>query len=93
MLLSLVPGYLFENDSRVVPEKFEGESSPLSTLTLQLSRRNFPWCSWGATLNETEWLSPRASASSNLAELLVFPHVCATYLVTRKQLGTPIRVS
>lgn len=26
--LSVLPGYLFENDSRVVPEKFEGESSP-----------------------------------------------------------------
>lgn len=28
--LFLSPGYLFENDSRVVPEKFEGEPSPLS---------------------------------------------------------------
>ena len=46
-----LPGYLFENDSRVVPEKFEGE--PAASITLHSLIVSFfflkrPWVSWKA---------------------------------------------
>ena len=78
-----VAGYLFENDSRVVPEKFEGEwqeHEPCSCTWSSYRLTQKSLLSWSGS---SEGAEPEG-VSRNSAELLVFPHLCATYLVTSK---------
>ncbi len=71
-----------------------------SSVTVSTATDSFPWC-WWLTLKEIEWRAWRRQHwlnqwsvqvserhSSNLAELLRFPHLCRTYPVTGKQQRT-----